>query len=257
VSIAIGAIADMDRLPDFDEMLAHPALLVPQKIPVDKDAILPYFLNLVEAIPGEFKATSYVTAHKIPFHELQAFVALYIWPHSIKLPPDQSDPYDIPNSTFCNSQILSEKCMSKPTKEDNDASLLVMENCLFELFMDAMQDQSQAMYTFVDHHVHHLSDSCDNAQPLYNIVTDSSSTPPRLNEPTIQETPDDDEIISTSPNPNIPSILETPDGDIPTIQETPDGDEISTTPPYFNALPIQETPDGNEIEKSSEINISP
>jgi hypothetical protein len=37
----------MDRLPDFDEMVAHPALLVLQKIPVDEDAILPYFLNLV------------------------------------------------------------------------------------------------------------------------------------------------------------------------------------------------------------------
>jgi hypothetical protein len=43
VSIAIGALADMDRLPDFDKMVAHPALLVPQNIPVDEDAILPYF----------------------------------------------------------------------------------------------------------------------------------------------------------------------------------------------------------------------
>jgi hypothetical protein len=35
ISIAIRAFADMDRLPDFDEIAAHPALLVPQKIPVD------------------------------------------------------------------------------------------------------------------------------------------------------------------------------------------------------------------------------
>jgi hypothetical protein len=42
VSIAIGVFADMDRLPDFDEVVAHPALLVPQKIPVDETAIFPY-----------------------------------------------------------------------------------------------------------------------------------------------------------------------------------------------------------------------
>jgi hypothetical protein len=136
--------------------------------------------------------------------------------------------------------------MSKPTKEDNDTSLLVMENRLFDHFMDGMQDQSQDMYAFVDSHVHHLSNSCDNVQPLYNIVTDSSSTPPRLNEPTIQETPDGDEISSISPNLNIL-----------TIQETPDGDEIGIIPTSFNALPIQETPDGDEITTSSESNISP
>jgi hypothetical protein len=60
VSIAIDAFADMDRIPDFDKMVAHPALPVPQKIPVDEDAILPYFPNLVEA-----------KAHNIPFHELR------------------------------------------------------------------------------------------------------------------------------------------------------------------------------------------
>jgi hypothetical protein len=116
--------------------------------------------------------------------------------------------------------------MSKSTKEDNDASLLAMENHLFDRLMDAIQDQIQAMYVFVDYHVHHLSNSCENAQPLHNSAADSSSSPPRLNEPTIQKTPYDDKISSTSPNLNRP-----------TIQETPDGDEISTTPPYFNALP--------------------
>jgi hypothetical protein len=93
VSIVIGAFADMDHLSDFDEMVAHPALLVPQKIPVDKDAHLPYFPNLVEAVPGEFNATPFVTAHNITFHEHQAHVALHILPHSIKTPPDQSDSY--------------------------------------------------------------------------------------------------------------------------------------------------------------------
>jgi hypothetical protein len=136
--------------------------------------------------------------------------------------------------------------MSKPTKEDNGAILLAMENHLFDRLMDVMQDQSQAMYDFVDLHVHHLSNSCDNAQPLHNSIADSSSNPPHLNEPTSQETPDVDEISSTSPNSNRP-----------TIQETPDGDAISITPPYFNALPRQETPDGDEIAIPSERNISP
>jgi hypothetical protein len=230
---------------------------VPQKIPVDEDAISPYFPNLVDDAPGEFNATPFVVKHKIPFHELQARVAFHIWPHSIKLSPDQSDPYDIPNDMLCNSQILSQNCMSKPPKEDNDASLLAMQNRLFDRLMDAMQDQSQAIYTFVDHHVHHLSNSCDSAQPLHNSIADCSSTPPSLKEPTIQDNPDGKEISSTSPNSNIPTIQETPDGDRPTIQETPDGDEISITPPYFNTLPIQETPDGDEIATSSEINSGP
>jgi hypothetical protein len=88
--------------------------------------------------------------------------------------------------------------MSKSTKEENDASLLALENHLFDRLMDAMQDQSQAMYAFVDR-VHHFSNSCDNAQPLYNSVADSSSNHPCLNKPTIQETPDVDEISSNSP----------------------------------------------------------
>jgi hypothetical protein len=40
-SIAIGAFADIDRLPDFDKRVVHPALIVPQKIPVEEDAMLP------------------------------------------------------------------------------------------------------------------------------------------------------------------------------------------------------------------------
>jgi hypothetical protein len=247
MSIATGAFADMDRLPDFHEMLADPVLLVPQKFPVDEDAILPYFTNLVEAVPSEFNVTSFVIAHNIPFHEFQACFALHIWPHSIKISPDQSDPYDIPNDMFCNSQILSQNCMLKLTKEDNDASLLAIENRLFDRLFDAMQDQSQATYAFIGRHVHHLSTYCDNAQPMHNIITYSSSTPPRLNKPTIQETPYSDKISSTSPNSNRPTIQENPYGDIPTIQETPDDDEISVTPPCVNALPIQETPEDDEI----------
>jgi hypothetical protein len=103
VSIAISAFADMDRLPDFDDMVSHPVFLMPQKIPVDEDAILPYFPNLLEAVPGEFNATSFVMAHSIPFHEIQAHVALHIRPNYIKISPDQSEPYAIPNGMFCNS----------------------------------------------------------------------------------------------------------------------------------------------------------
>jgi hypothetical protein len=109
---------------------------------VDEYAILPYFPNLVEAAPIKFNATPVVMAHNIPFHELQAHVALHIWPHSIKITPAQSDPYDTPNDKFCNSQILSQNVMSKPTKEDNDASLLAMENHPCHHLFDAMKYQS-------------------------------------------------------------------------------------------------------------------
>jgi hypothetical protein len=132
----------------------------------------------------------------------------------MKISPDQSDPYDIPNDMFCNPQILSQICMLNPTMEDNDAILLATENrLLFDHLMDVVQDQSQSMYAFVDRHVHHFSNSCDNAQPLHNSFTYSSSTPPSLNKPTIKENLDGDEISSTSPNLNIPTIQETPDGD--------------------------------------------
>jgi hypothetical protein len=128
--------------------------------------------------------------------------------------------------------------MSKPTQEDNDASLLAMENRLFDRLFDAMKDQSQAMYAFTDHisphsneptiqetpdgdeisstpphsneptiqESHHLSNSCDNMQPLYNSFTNTNSTPPHLNKPTIQETPDGNEISSTPPHSNEPTI---------------------------------------------------
>jgi hypothetical protein len=85
VSIAIGVFAHMDSLPNFDDMVVHPVLLVSQKIPVDEDAILPYFHNLVEAVTGEFNTTPFAMAHNIPFHEIQAHAALLIWPYSIKI----------------------------------------------------------------------------------------------------------------------------------------------------------------------------
>jgi hypothetical protein len=122
--------------------------------------------------------------------------------------------------------------MLKPTKEDNDATLLATENRLFDCLFDAMKDQSQAMYAFMDQvsphskkptiqetpeddkissttphsnepiiqEFHHLSNSCDNTQPLHNSLTYTTSTHPHSNEPNMQETPDGDEISSTPPN---------------------------------------------------------
>jgi hypothetical protein len=59
---------------------------------MDEDAILPYFPNLVEAVPGEFNATPFAMAHDILFRKIQARVALYIWPHHIKISPNQLVP---------------------------------------------------------------------------------------------------------------------------------------------------------------------
>jgi hypothetical protein len=67
--------------------------------------------------------------------------------------------------------------MSKPTKEDNYASLIAMENHLFDRLMYASHARSVSshvcfplltvMFTNT-----YLSNSCDNAQPLQNSVTD-------------------------------------------------------------------------------------
>jgi hypothetical protein len=82
--------------------------------------------------------------------------------------------------------------MSKLTKEDNDASLLAMENHLFYHLFDTMKHQPQAMYAFMDHgledhQVHHLANSCENTQPLHNSFTHTISTPPHSNGPTNQD----------------------------------------------------------------------
>jgi hypothetical protein len=47
VSIAVGACVDMDLLPDFNGVVAYPALRAPHKIPSKEGDILPYFPNLV------------------------------------------------------------------------------------------------------------------------------------------------------------------------------------------------------------------
>jgi hypothetical protein len=56
VSIAVGEFADMDRLPEFNGVVAYPSLLAPQNNPSKQGAILPYFPNLVDAILVEFNA---------------------------------------------------------------------------------------------------------------------------------------------------------------------------------------------------------
>jgi hypothetical protein len=181
VSISISAFAVMDHLPDFHDMVAHPALLVPQKIPVDEDAMLPYFLNLLEAVLGDIIATLFILAHKIPFHEIQALVALHICPHSIKISPDQSDPYGIPNNMFCNYQTLSQKRPSEPSSEDNEASLLAMENCPFDHWQDSMKLQTRAIYEILhhvleDHHFDLASNSKGNTKPLYHRCPNNNTT---------------------------------------------------------------------------------
>jgi hypothetical protein len=109
VSIAVGACADMDRLPYFNGVVAYHALLAPHKIPSKEGDILSYFPNLVEVLSGEFNATPFVMAHNIPIDESPRKAAFKIWPHSIKLSSDQTDPYDITSETFCNTQIISQQ----------------------------------------------------------------------------------------------------------------------------------------------------
>jgi hypothetical protein len=121
-------------------MVAHPALLVPQKISVDEQAILPY------TAPSKFNATPFVMAHNITFDEIQARVALYIWPHSMKISPEQFKPYDIPNNMFCDSKIISQNCPSESSSEENEASLLAMENRLFDHLPDSTKLQTRAIY---------------------------------------------------------------------------------------------------------------
>jgi hypothetical protein len=171
MSIAIVAFADTARLPDFDEMVANPALVVTQKITVDGDAILPYFSNLADAAPVEFNSSPFVATHTIPFDEIQARVALHILPHSIKISPDQLDPYEIQIDMFCNSQILSQKCPSEPSSEKNEASLLAMENYLFNHLLDSMKLQTRSIceilhHILEDHHFDLASNFNVNAEPM-------------------------------------------------------------------------------------------
>jgi hypothetical protein len=60
----------MDRLHNFNGAVAYPALLAPQKNTSKGGAILSYFPNLVQDIPGEFNATPFVMADNIPIDEI-------------------------------------------------------------------------------------------------------------------------------------------------------------------------------------------
>jgi hypothetical protein len=72
LSIAIAAVADMDRLPDFKYMMGRPTLLVPRKIPVDEDAILPYFPNLVK-----YDTIYHGTQHSLSRNSGSCFIAYF------------------------------------------------------------------------------------------------------------------------------------------------------------------------------------
>jgi hypothetical protein len=114
--------------------------------------------------------------------------------------------------------------MLKPTKEDNYASLLVMENCLLDCLMDAMQYQSQAMYAlwtiFLFIQINQLSK---------RLQTTTKSAVPIL----IRTYQLSKRLQMTAMKSATPLLILT-----------------------HYLLPIQETPDGNEIATSSESNIS-
>jgi hypothetical protein len=139
VSIAVGACADMDRLPDFNGVVVYPALLTPHKHPSKEGAILSYFPNLVEAISGKFNATPFVVAKNIPIDKIIRKAAFKIWPHSIKLSSDKTYPYDIISETFCNTQILSQQYRGEELDLTTafDANLLAMENRLYEKMLNS------------------------------------------------------------------------------------------------------------------------
>jgi hypothetical protein len=134
----------------------------------------------VEAVPDEFNATPFVKAHNISFQEIQARVPLHMWPHSIKIPPKKIDPYDTPSNMFCNSQIISQKCPSEPSSEENEARFLTMENLLFDCLQDSMKLQTKSIYEILhhvleDHHFDLASNLKGNTKPLYNRCPESNT----------------------------------------------------------------------------------
>jgi hypothetical protein len=171
----------MDRLPDFNGVVAYPALLVPHKIPSKEGAILPYFPNLVEAISGEFNATPFVMAHNITIDEILTKVAFKIWPHSIKLSSDQTDRHDITSETFCKTQIISQQSRGQELDLTTafDASLLAMENLLYYRLLTSIQDQSVGLYA----HMNILEHACgvhSTTKPPTPTTQDSSDITPSI-----------------------------------------------------------------------------
>jgi hypothetical protein len=128
VSISIVAFADMDPLPDFDEMVAHPGLLVLQKIPFQ-------WMKMQFCLTFPILWRPYLSSsmrHHLSWHTIFRFmksklvfrVALHIYLATYNLSkyhPINWTPiyYDIRNDTFfCNSQIiLSQNCMYAETDQ--------------------------------------------------------------------------------------------------------------------------------------------
>jgi hypothetical protein len=171
----------MDRLPDFNGVVAYPDLPAPHKIPSKEGAILPFFPNLVEAIWGEFNATPFVMAHNIPIDKILRKAALKIWPQSIKLSSDQTDFYDITSETFCNTQILSQQSGGQELDLAIafDASLLAMEYRLYDRLLTSLQYQSVGLYAHM-HILEHERGVHSPTKPPTPTTQDSSDLTPSI-----------------------------------------------------------------------------
>jgi hypothetical protein len=81
---------------------------------------------------------------------------------------------------FCNSQILSQKCQSEPSSEENEASLLTMKNIFFDHLQDPMKLQTRPIYKILqhvleDHHFDLASNLKGNTEPFYNRCPDNNT----------------------------------------------------------------------------------
>jgi hypothetical protein len=179
----------MDRLPDFNGVVAYPALLAPHKILSKEGAILPYFPNLVEAISDKFNAMPFVMAHNIPIDKILRKAAFKILPHSIKLSSDQTDPYDIKSETFCNTQILSQQSRGQELDltTDFDASLLAMENRLYDRLLTSLQDQPVGLYAHMNILEHERGVHSPTKPPTPTTQDSSDLTPSSGNTQLFQE----------------------------------------------------------------------
>jgi hypothetical protein len=180
---------DMDRLPDFEGVVAYPALLVPHKIPSKEGVILPYFPYLVEAISGEFNATPFVVAHNIPIDEILRRAAFKIWLHSIKMSSDQTDHYDITSLTFCKTQVLSQQSRGQELDLTTafDASFLAMENRLYDRLLTSLQDQSVGLYEHMNILEHEHGVHSPTKPPTPTTQDSSDLTPSIGNTQSFQE----------------------------------------------------------------------
>jgi hypothetical protein len=171
VSIAIGAFADMDHLPDFNDMVDHPALPVPrifQWLKKNFTFTFPISCKLHPANSMQHRLSLRTT-----FPLMKSELMLHcIFGHTLS---KYHLPYAIPNDIFCNSQILSQNCPSEPSSEEHEASLLAMENHIFDHLLYSMKLQTRAIcdilhHVLEDHHFYLASNSKENTETLYNSV---------------------------------------------------------------------------------------